>query len=277
MRASSCRPRANPPNSCCICSNRTPPSLRIRPNEPGVSKSSVRVEQHRGVEALETREHAPISVLHDAFRVLIGPRPEQHADDHIVLRPCGIFAQQLVGETRQALIHFVRESQAQCIVAVAGAHFGFFGDFENQARDEAGLVDQAQVAEELDFGLNVHPAGKKSIGLVAVNAATSLASNLNRRMRASNLASNSLSLSSEETTRAAVMSPEGAMVSSSTTLPCNAGLSRRARAYMASMAPLFLVNTRAISSALREALPLPPPRVAACPDAPRFGSFTCVV
>jgi hypothetical protein len=33
---------------------------------------------------------------------------------------------------------------------------------------------------------------------------------------------------------------------------------------MASMAPLFLVNTSAISSALREALPLPPARVAAC-------------
>ena len=46
---------------------------------------------------------------------------------------------------------------------------------------------------------------------------------------------------------------------------------------MASMAPLFLVNTRAISSALREALPLPPARVAAgWPDA-RVGSLTCAV
>ena len=78
-------------------------------------------------------------------------------------------------------------------------------------------------------------------------------------------------------TRAAVMSPDGAMVNSITTLPCSAGLSRSARAYMASMAPLFLVNTRAISSALREALPLPPARVAAWPEAPRFGSLTCVV
>ena len=43
------------------------------------------------------------------------------------------------------------------------------------------------------------------------------------------------------------------------------------------MAPLFLVNTSAISSALREALPLPPARVAAWPEAPRFGSLTCVV
>jgi hypothetical protein len=38
-----------------------------------------------------------------------------------------------------------------------------------------------------------------------------------------------------------------------------------------------LVNTNAISSALREALPLPPPRVAAWPPVPMFGSFTCVV
>jgi hypothetical protein len=45
---------------------------------------------------------------------------------------------------------------------------------------------------------------------------------------------------------------------------------------MASMAPLFLVNTSAISSALREALPLPPPRVAPRPDA-SVGSFTCPV
>ncbi len=57
------------------------------------------------------------------------------------------------------------------------------------------------------------------MGLVAVSVATSLASNLNRRMRASNLDSNSGSLSSLDTMRAAVMSPEGAMVISRTTLP----------------------------------------------------------
>src|ERR1700721_4637398 len=115
------------------------------------------------------------------------------------------------------------------------------------------------------------------MGLVAVRVATSLASNLNRRTRASSLLSNSLSLRSDETRRAAVIAPDGAMVNSSTTLPCNAGLSRRARAYIESMAPLFLVNTSAISAALREVLPLPPARGAAWPDAPRFVSFTCVV
>ena len=68
------------------------------------------------------------------------------------------------------------------------------------------------------------------MGLVAVKAATSLASNLKSLIRASSLLSNPGSLSSEEMTRAPVMSPEGAMVSSMTTLPCSAGLSRRARA-----------------------------------------------
>jgi len=92
-----------------------------------------------------------------------------------------------------------------------------------------------------------------------------------REWRASNLLSNSLSLSSEETIRADVMSPDGAMVNSSTDL----ALQRRAVAqgappYMASIAPLFLVNTRAISvRACGDALPLPPARVA-WPDAPKF-------
>src|ERR1700722_10077173 len=241
------------------------------------SGARARVEQNGGIEALEAGDDAAVGIVDDALHALVGARSQQHANDHIILRARDILAQDLVGEARQALIHLVGETQPHRIVAVARPDLGLFGDLVNQARDEAGLVDQPQVAEKLDFRLNVHPAGKKSMGLVAVNVATSLASNLNRRIRASSLLSNSLSPISEETMRAAVMSPEGAMVNSSTTLPCSAGLSRRARAYMASMAPLFLVNTNAISSALREGLPLPPPRVAPWPDAPRFGPFPCVV
>src|SRR5208282_5855005 len=148
---------------------------------------------------------------------------------------------------------------------VTRAHLGLLAYFADQTHDEARLVDEAQVAEKLDFGLDVHPAGKKSMGLVAVRGATSFGSNLNIRMRASSFASNSGSLSSLDTIRAEVMSPDGAMVISRTTLPCSAGLSRSARAYMASMAPLFLVNTSAISSEPREALPLPPARVPGWP------------
>src|SRR6202035_202723 len=272
-KASFCRPPVNPPSSCCICSNPTPPKPASPRQELGPRTG---VEQYGGIEALEAGDDAAVGVLHDALRVLVGARAQQHANDDIILRASGILAQYLVGEARQALIHFIGESQAQRIVAVARADLGLFGNFKNQARDETGFVDQSQVAEELDFRLNVHPAGKKSMGLVAVRVATSLASNLNRRMRASNLLSNSLSLSSVETMRAAVISPDGAMVNSSTTLPCRAGLSRSARAYIESIAPLFLVNTRAISSALRDALPLPPARVA-WPEAPKFGSFTWVV
>src|SRR5450755_411461 len=235
------------------------------------------IQQNRGIETFKTRQDAPIRVVHDALRIFVGTRPQQHADHDIVLRARCVFAQELVGKARQSLAHLVGEFVANGVTAIAVADLGFFGDFTNQARDKSSLIDEAKVAEELDFGLNVHPAGKKSMGLVAVKAATSLASNLKRRIRASSLFSNSGSLSSEETIRAAVISPEGAMVSSMTTLPCRAGLSRSARAYSASMDPLFLVNTKAISSALREALPLPPARVAAWPEAPRLGSFTCVV
>src|SRR5208282_5852967 len=88
----------------------------------------------------------------------------------------------------------------------------FFTQLADQTHDEARLVDHAQVAEKLDFGLDVHPAGKKSMGLVAVRVATSFGSNLNRRMRASSFASNSGSFSSLDTMRAAVISPDGAMV-----------------------------------------------------------------
>ena len=45
---------------------------------------------------------------------------------------------------------------------------------------------------------------------------------------------------------------------------------------MASIAPLFLVNTRAISSALREALPLPPAAGAPALPVASVGSLTCV-
>src|SRR5271168_3827045 len=236
----------------------------------------MRIQKYRRIEAFEARKNATVGILHDALRSLVGPRPQQHADYDVVLRARGIFTQQLVHEARQTLIHLIGEFEAQRVIAVR-ADLCFLGDFANQARNKSRLVEQSKVAEELDFGLNVHPAGKKSMGLVAVSAATSFASNLNRRMRASSLFSNSGSLSSDEMTCAAVMSPDGAMVSSMTTLPCRAGLSRRARAYIASMAPLFLVNTRAISSEPREALPLPPARVPAWPPAANVGSLICAV
>src|ERR1700727_1983062 len=283
MRRNSWKPRASRPSSCCTYSKLTVSSPRnlarsgSQRRHRDFAEALVRIEQYGRIETLETRQHAPIRIVHDALRVLVGPRAEQHADHHIVLGPGQVFAQQLVGKARQSLIHFIGEFVAHRVAAVAVADLGFLGDLANQARNKPRLVDQAKIAEEFDFGLNVHPAGKKSMGLVAVSAATSFASNLNSLIRETSFSSNTGSCSSEEITLAAVMSPDGAMVSSITTLPCKAGLSRNARAYMASMAPLFLVKTRAISSALREALPLPPARVAAWPEAPRFGSLTCVV
>ena len=79
-----------------------------------------------------------------------------------------------IAEARQPLHDFVGEFQPGEILPVAGADLGLLRDLADQADDEARLVDQAEIAEELDFGLNVHPAGKKSMGLVAVRVATSL-------------------------------------------------------------------------------------------------------
>src|ERR1700677_2935300 len=149
-KASSCKRPANPPSNCAICSKATPFGPTARPPERSESSTRV-VEQHRGVEALEAGENAAIGVLHDALGVLVGTCPEQHADDDVVLGARRILAQYLVGETRQSLVHFVRETQPHRILAVAGPHLGLLGDLEKQARDEPCLVDQAQVAEELDF------------------------------------------------------------------------------------------------------------------------------
>src|ERR1035441_681986 len=99
---------------------------------------------------------------------------------------------------------------------VTRAHFGLLTYFADQTHDEARLVDQAQVAEKLDFGLDVHPAGKKSMGLVAVRGATSFGSNLKTRMRARSFASNSGSFRSLDTLSAAAMPPPGAMETSTT-------------------------------------------------------------
>src|SRR5256885_8356500 len=92
------------------------------------------------------------------------------------------------------------------------------------------LVDEPQLLVELDFGIEVH-AGKKSMGLVVVTVSTSLGSKRNRRTSAMILRSRSGSLSSLETMRHMVTSPVGAMVNSSTSLPCSSALSRSARAY----------------------------------------------
>src|SRR5208337_2698966 len=118
-------------------------------------------------------------------------------------RTRNVLAQQLVGEPCQSLVDLIGESHAAQVLPVARPHLGLLRHLADQADDESSLVDHPQIAEEFDFGLDVHPAGKKSIGLVAVNVATSLASNLNRRMRASSLLSNSGALSSLDTIRAA--------------------------------------------------------------------------
>src|ERR1700679_3894967 len=149
-KASSCKRPAKPPSNCAICSKPMPSGPTSRPPERFESSARV-VQQHRRVEALEAGENAAIGVLHDALGVLVGTRPEQHTDDDVVLWARRILAQYLVGKTRQSLVHFVRETQPHRVLAVAGAHLGLLGDLENQARDEPCLVDQAQVAEELDF------------------------------------------------------------------------------------------------------------------------------
>src|SRR5580704_16724288 len=108
----------------------------------------VRIQQYRGI---ETRDHAPIRVLHDALGALVGARSEQHANHDIVRRTGGVLAQQLVTEARQPLDHLIGESQTRGLVAVARSDFGLLGHFADQARDEARLVDHAEIAEELDL------------------------------------------------------------------------------------------------------------------------------
>ncbi len=52
-----------------------------------------RVEQHRGVEALEAGQHAAVGIVHDALGILVGARAEQHADHDVILRTRQILAQ----------------------------------------------------------------------------------------------------------------------------------------------------------------------------------------
>ena len=67
------------------------------------------------------------------------------------------------------------------------------------------------------------------MGLLTVSGSTSPGLNLMRRTRATIFFSSSGSLSSLDTTRHIVISPDGAMVNSSTSLPCSSGWSRNAR------------------------------------------------
>jgi hypothetical protein len=54
--------------------------------------NQVRIQQYRRIETLEAGQHAPVRVVHDALRVLVGTRAQQHADHDIILRPGQVFA-----------------------------------------------------------------------------------------------------------------------------------------------------------------------------------------
>src|SRR5450631_653830 len=120
-----------------ISRRRFPPALARR--EPS---RLVRIQQHRGVVALETGEHAAVGILDDALRILVGARAQEHADHDVVLGPRAVFAQELIAETSQPLVDFIGESQPREIVAVAGTHLRFLSDLDYQTHDESGLVDQ---------------------------------------------------------------------------------------------------------------------------------------
>ena len=47
---------------------------------------SMSIQQHRRIEAFEARENPAVGVVHDALRVLVGARAQQHADDDVILR-----------------------------------------------------------------------------------------------------------------------------------------------------------------------------------------------
>jgi len=68
------------------------PRERPRTSEPVKFAVLVRVQQHRRIEALEAGQHAPIGIVHDALRVFVDARTEQHADHHVILRPSQVFA-----------------------------------------------------------------------------------------------------------------------------------------------------------------------------------------
>src|SRR5262249_18071038 len=142
-----------------------------------------------------------------------------------------VLTQDLVGETADAVLQLVDETQhagLQHLVlrrAIGGPRF--LCQFMREQRQETGLVHGKQVAEVVDLGLQVHQAGKKSMGLVVVMVSTSLASKRNSFTRATSLRSRSSSFSSLDTMRHWVTSPDGAMVISSTTLPCRVGVLRR--------------------------------------------------
>jgi len=68
------RPRVNRRNSCCTCSKPTRINRRS-PKRAAFSRNLSEDQQHRGIEAFETRQDAPIRVVHDALRIFIGTRP----------------------------------------------------------------------------------------------------------------------------------------------------------------------------------------------------------
>ena len=84
-----------------------------------------------------------LALTHDGFHL--------HYQPQVDLRTGRIFAEQLIGEARQTLRHLVGKLETRGFTAVALTHLGFLGNLANQARDEARLVDQAEVRKKLYF------------------------------------------------------------------------------------------------------------------------------
>src|SRR5882672_4760054 len=193
-----------------------------------------RAHQHGRIEALESLDGARVGVEHQPLGHLVGPGRQQHTQYHVIRRAGRLLGQQLFDDACQTMVQLVDEAQVRSVVhlvrvgTVGAARL--FREFVQEQIQQSRLVEEPQLRIELDFGIEVH-AGKKSMGLVVVTASTSLASKRNRRTSAMILRSRSGSLSSLETMRHMVTSPVGAMVNSSTSLPCSSALSRSARAY----------------------------------------------
>src|SRR5256885_7229911 len=204
------------------------------------SRGSGSAHEHRRIEALESLDSARVGVVHQPLGHLVGPRRQQHPQHHVIRRTRRLLGQQLLDDAGQTMVQLVDESQVRTVVhlvragAVGGARL--LRELVQEQIQQSRLVDEPQLLIELDFGIEIHGAcwryaGKKSMGLVVVTVSTSLASKRNRRTSAMILRSRSWSLSSLETMRHMVTSPVGAMVNSSTSLPCSSALSRSARAY----------------------------------------------
>jgi hypothetical protein len=105
----------------------------------GSSLCLVGIEQDRGIETFKTGQNAAVRIVHDALRIFVAARSQQHADHHIILWARRVFTQELVSKARQSLAHFIGEFETHRVMAVAD--FRFLGDLANQARDEASLID----------------------------------------------------------------------------------------------------------------------------------------